>query len=52
MMMLMQVAAEYGALTAHNFVLAVKQQVNALGSGTLVIAGAAVLLLWLVLKRT
>jgi hypothetical protein len=52
MTMLAQVAAEYGALTARNFVLNVKQQVAALGSVTLLIFGAVVFVLWLLLKRT
>lgn len=48
---LAQVAVEYGALTARDFFLTVKQQVTAVGSGTLLIGGATLLGLVLLLRK-
>jgi hypothetical protein len=48
---LAQVAVEYGALTARDFLLTVKQQVTAVGSGTLIIGGAVLVGLVLLLRK-
>lgn len=49
--MLAQVAVEYGVLTARDMFLTVKQQVTAMGSGTILIAGAAAVGLLLLLRK-
>lgn len=49
--MLAQVAVEYGALAARDMFLTVKQQVTEIGSGTLLIAGAAAVGLLLLLRK-
>lgn len=48
---LAQVAVEYGILTARDFFLTVKQQVVAIGSGTLMIGAAALVGLVLLLRK-